>query len=173
MQNDLDFVQYFWAARAWDGDDYGNWSGNFTFNVTSSVSCEIGLANISFGTIQPGTPVNATKNYAGASDATHYNVTSSSNLPVNITHKGTNMTSAEGNVIRVYNTSWKSALTATDSTMNYGNKIAMQEAYDTTNKVATALPVGDAAYLRYWLNTPTEQAIGLYSGNYTVLCAAA
>lgn len=173
VQNNLDFIQYFWEARAWDGDEYGNWSGNFTFNVTSSVSCELGQANISFGTIIPGVPVNATLNYNGTGGGTYYNLTSSSNLPVNVTHKSTNMTSSEGNKIPVYNISWKSALTATDNTMNYGNKIAMQETYDAANKVATALNPYNTTYLRYWLDTQTSQPIGLYTGNYTMLCEAA
>src|SRR3989344_6952661 len=96
----LDFRQYFWRVRAYDGLEYGNFSVDFQFNVTTAVVCSLGVENVSFGfNIGPLTSVNfnASLNYAGASNGTRYNITTTSNVNVNITHQGTNMTCESGN----------------------------------------------------------------------------
>ena len=180
----LDFRQYFWRVRAYDGLEYGNFSVDFQFNVTTAVVCSLGVENVSFGfNIDPLTSVNfnASLNYAGASNGTRYNITTTSNVNVNITHQGTNMTCESGNAcfnasdfIHVNNISWSSSTTsATDSALAYEDKRSLPGSYDTANQVAANLGVDLTAWSRFWLAVRGDQGGGNYTGTYTARCVQA
>lgn len=173
IQNKLEFRQFWWRVRAFDGAEYSDWGGPFTFNTTTSVVCSLSQSEIDFGSFSPGVNVNATLNFAGPDDGTLYNVTTTSNVNVNITNKGTNLTSG-ADYIPVSNVGWQSnATNATGSNMIYSSHVDLTEDYDYANMVASNVSENSAIWLRYWLSTVSDQTPGVYAGNYTLKCEQA
>ena len=182
-QGQLDFRKFFWRVRAYDGKDFGAYSNAFQFNVTTSVACDISVLNISFGSnVNPFVALNynATANYVGFGNGTLYNITSSSNVPVNITHRATNMSCTAGecttssDYISAENISWTSNATiANGSNLLYANRIAMQGAFDNANNIASNMSSTSTAWLRFWLAIRGDQGGGNYTGTYTARCVQA
>jgi hypothetical protein len=177
-QSDLDFRQYYWKVRAHDGTSYGPYSSVYSFNVTTSVICSFSNLNISFGSLDPEIYKNASLNYAGASGETFYNLTSDSNINVNVTHQSTDLDCTSQNClglsIDVRNVTWQSNVSsAIGENMNFGNGVALQNNFDLNNKVAESLAVSDSAHLRYWIGIEKGLGGGTYVGNYTIRCEQA
>jgi parallel beta-helix repeat protein len=176
VQSNLDFRQFFWRVRAYDGYDWGSWSATFSFNVSKNTDCAFGQPLTSFGsTVIPGTAVNGTLNFADANNGTMYNISNTGNVNENITQLGTNMTcisgGCSGDYIDVSNMSWKSNITASNGTdMIYTNKIKMTATYDLANPVASNLPPYNISWYRQWLATRSNQGGGSYNGTYTQQC---
>lgn len=153
--------------------------GDFTAGVQTSISCTWSNAalTVSYGTsLDPGSSdINATGNYNTTGSGTDYNVTNDilSNDEVNITVKGESFTSG-ANTIKVGNTTWASNSTSdAGANMLPGSSIELTTTYNTANETATNLAIGSIAYYRFWLDIPSNQVAGTYSGNYTMLCQAA
>jgi hypothetical protein len=179
VQGNLDFRQFFWRVRAYDGYDWGSWSATFSFNVNVSVGCPFGINVTSFGSgVIPGTNVNGTLNYAGTGSSTLYNVSNSGNVNENVTQFGTNMScitpGCSGDYIDVSNISWKSSMTlANDTSMIYANGIKMIATEDTVNKVAINMMPDNVSWYRQWLSLRSNQGGGTYNGTYTQVCIQA
>jgi len=175
QQINLDFKTYYWRVAAIDPYEQGHYSTVFNFTVLTSVVCSLSNSEIDFGLINPGDIVNASLNYAGTGNGTKYNITTTSNIDVNITHKGENLTcqspTCGDDIVPVQNISWQSNITSANGTnMKYINGIDLQPDYDTTNPIATDFPPSSTVHLRYWLRTRYNQGGGNYNGTYTIKC---
>jgi len=162
--------------------------GNLSANIQTYISCTWSspALNVSFGaTLNPGdTNVNATRNYnetstnASYDNATSYNVTvdTLSNVAGNITVLGADLM-ASANVFGVTNISWQSNTTANNGSNMNGTanttSYVLQYSYDLVNKVAVAEAVGSTVWYRFWMDVPSAQVAGVYTGNYTMQCTQA
>lgn len=153
--------------------------GNLSAGVGTFISCtwsNEALA-VSFGTsLNPGTNnINATNNYNGTNVHTLYNVTvdTLSNVNVNITMKGNHLISG-ANTIGVTNVTWHSNTTSPNSTdMIESNSIVLTDAYNTANPIAGNEAIGSTVWFRLWLDVPSGQIAGTYTGNFTQQCQQA
>jgi len=125
------------------------------------------LANgIYFGNVAtlPATNVNATHNYDGASNATNYYLTVStdSNSQVDFCIKAnTGLTSAALDVIGLGNETYATNYTSSDLTNPpLSDQLPMNTTY---KKAATGIGVGQTDYWRFWLDIPAGQASGDYN----------
>ncbi|MBI5391834.1 hypothetical protein HZB00_02410 [Candidatus Woesearchaeota archaeon] len=169
--------------------------GNFTVSLVSTIACTWSDAaiNITFGTpgstITQGNTLNASRNYnystdgaGSASNGSDYNVTAAATntVKVNITLAGQSLLeTAGGNVLNITNISWGSNTTTANSTggtaldnMTYpGVPFNSSFQGDTSHHVATLEPAGSSVWFRFWLAVNSNQAAGLYRGNYTMTCS--
>lgn len=153
--------------------------GNLSASVSTFISCTWSnqALQISFGnSLTPGiNDINATQNYGGVGNGTLYNVTvdTLSNVNANITIKGTDLTFGI-NIIGVSNVSWISNTTMSNaSNMIASNSIELTSSFNTVNQIASNEPIGSTVWYRFWLDVPTGQIAGTYTGNYTQQCQQA
>ena len=156
--------------------------GNLSANIQTYISCTWSspALNVSFGaTLNPGdTNVNATRNYNETHNATSYNVSvdALSNVQANITLQGADLMSG-ASVFGVSNISWQSNTTLNNGTDMNGTanttSWVLRYSYDLVNKVAVAEPIGSVVFYRFWMDVPSAQVAGVYTGNYTMQCTQA
>jgi hypothetical protein len=75
---------YYWRARAYDGQLYGDWSGTWNFTVLSSIVVSLPISIVEFGTVD----VSGTYDTTGDSP-TPFVVQNDGNVAVNVTIYGT------------------------------------------------------------------------------------
>lgn len=59
---ELDFAQYFWRVRSYDGENYSNWSTTFNFTLVRSVIITLVNSSVDFGSLFPTDTDNTTDN---------------------------------------------------------------------------------------------------------------
>ena len=160
--------------------------GNLSVGIATSVACtwsNVAL-NIAFGTsLDPGTNnYNATGNYnissgnsnpSSGNNLTMYNVTVSTltNVNVDIVMSGHDLVDSSGNRIGMTNITWNSNTTlANASNFHSETSFPMNESLDGNHNVTSDEAAGSTVWFRFWLDTPSAQVAGTYTGNYTQRC---
>lgn len=146
-------------------------------STTSNVSIQKYLAialsgNLSSGIVfeqidtLPTNNDNATHNYDGPNNSTEYyiNVSTDSNTAVDFCIRAnTGLSTIGGDIIGLGNETYSTNVTTSDlNTPAIADEISMNTTYE---KAATAVPVGNASYWRFYLDVPVGQASGDYNNS--------
>ncbi len=163
--------------------------GNLTLGVQTLIACTWPsiVFNVSFGAnLDPGTnDINATRNWNHPNSSfsgvpvqdihngTSYNITvdTLSNVQTNVTIRGLHFLSG-ANIIGIGNVTWAGNSTRANGTnMVPSQSNILSLTLNATVPVGELIAAGSTAWYRLWIDIPSGQAVGTYSGNYTQQCA--